>query len=88
MLDFYVEKKYPPIQELRDRLVNNLNDFPQVSLYILKNMIKTMSFKYKKLKRKPCLMESSKVVSSRLAYLRNIRYYRSQNFPIYYLDET
>ena len=88
ILDFYKDKKYPSVNELREKLLKDVTDFPPISNFIFRNALRSMNFKFKKFKKKPTLMESTAVAASRAAYLRKIRSYRMQNYPIFYLDET
>ena len=88
MQDFYRKFEFPTVKALHAKLKDQFPDFPTVTRHILRCALKSMKFKYKKFNKKPVLMESTAIKTSRLEYLRKIKQFRNEQRKIYYLDET
>lgn len=88
MYDFYANKVFPTIDVLKQKLEENVPDFPTMSRTTLWKILKSIGFRFRKLNRKPVLMESASVAASRHAYLRKIRKLRAEGYKIFYSDET
>ena len=63
-------------------------DFPSMCLENLRHIVHSIGFRFKKLNKKPVLMESISVAASRHAFLRRIRRLREEGYKIFYTDET
>ena len=86
--DFYINKIFPTIKNLHTKLVENMADFPEMLRSTLLKIVKSLGFRYKKLNKKPVLMESVTVAASRHTFLRKMRELRSQGYKIFFTDET
>lgn len=85
---FYIAKTFPSIKSLHQKLIDSLPGFPTMSTKTLLNIVKSIGFSFKKLNKKPVLMESLTVSASRHSYLRKIKNLRSEGYKIFYTDET
>lgn len=88
IFDFYMNKMFPTIEALLAKLKESMPDFPDVSKSTLYRRVKNLGFRFKKLNRKPVLMESHVIAASRRTYLENIKNLRSHGYKIFYTDET
>lgn len=88
MHEFYINKLYPTISKLQQKLEERMPDFPTMSNTTLRNIVSKIGFRFKKLNKKPVLMESTTVAATRHAYLRKIRKLRHEGYKIFYTDET
>ncbi|KAJ8953023.1 hypothetical protein NQ318_015385 [Aromia moschata] len=64
------------------------NGFINVSQETVRKWILKIGFKFKVIDKRANVMESRRIVEWRMEYLENIKRYRAENRPIYYLDET
>lgn len=88
IFDFYVKKIFPTIELLLTSLKENMPDFPDISKSTLYRRVKKLGFRFRKLNKKPVLMESSSIAASRRTYLQDVRHLRSTGYKIFYTDET
>lgn len=68
--------------------VNEEADLPNISRSSLHRLLKSMDFIFTKRGRNTALLEREDIILWRRNYLRNIKRYREEGRPIYYLDET
>lgn len=68
--------------------INKDKDLPNFSRSSLYRLMKSMDFVYVKRGRNSALIEKMEIVIWRRNYLRQIKQYRNEGRPIYYLDET
>ncbi|XP_022183156.1 uncharacterized protein LOC111042762 [Myzus persicae] len=68
--------------------VNEERDLPDFSRISLFRLLKSMDFVYIKRGRHSALIEKLEIILWRRIYLREIKRYREEGRPIYYLDET
>jgi len=85
--DFWLKREIPTLNKILIA-VNTDQDLPDLSLTSLYRLMKEMNFVYKKRQRNSALLESDHIVSWRNQYIENIRKYREDGRPVYYLDET
>lgn len=88
MYDFFLAKVYPSIEKLKEKLDQFMPDFPQMSKTSLRKIVHSIGFRFKKLNKKPILMESVTIAATRHAYLKKIKTLRDQGYEIFYTDET
>ena len=88
LFDFYMEKTFPSVEKLLKKLIEDVPDFPKISTMTLWRILKKNNFSYKKLQKKPILMESKTVSHKRRQFLDSIKSYRELGWNIYFLDET
>lgn len=84
---FFFRNEPPTIQKVL-ALVNEDKSIPPMSSSTLGKVLREMKIRYKKRQRKSYLTERDDIINWRRRYLRQIRQYRQQNKPIFYLDET
>lgn len=68
--------------------VNEDEDLPNFSRTSLYRLLKSMDFVYVKRGRNSALIEKMEIILWRRNYLKEIKRYRKEGRPIYYLDET
>ncbi|XP_034194909.2 uncharacterized protein LOC117611102 isoform X1 [Osmia lignaria lignaria] len=87
--DFYVTKKIMPTGPKLLTAIRQLIDFPW-ELHSLYRLLRRMGFEWRKSSNsiKRVLVERPSIVACRSKYLKAIEYYRKQNRPIIYIDET
>ncbi|XP_060846254.1 uncharacterized protein LOC132925915 [Rhopalosiphum padi] len=68
--------------------VNEDNGLPNFSRTSLFRLLKSMDFVYMKRGRNSGLIEKSEIILWRRRYLKDIKRYREEGRPIYFLDET
>jgi hypothetical protein len=86
--DFYSNRQFPTIETLLSKCLQDAN-FPRVKKTTFhKWMVSKCKFKHKSVNKKPVYLERPDIVISREKYLRDVRFYRSNNFHIFYTDET
>ncbi|CAI6353612.1 unnamed protein product [Macrosiphum euphorbiae] len=68
--------------------INEDDSLPSLSRSSFQRILKDLQFEYVKKNRNSALLEREDLITWRRGYLDKIRHYRSQNRPIYYLDET
>ena len=84
---FFEQNEPPTLDKLKREidLDESLPDIPRSSLF---RILKDLGFRYKKRGRNAMLIEKDDIISWRHRYLRNIRKFRKDGRPIFYLDET
>ncbi|XP_029347324.1 uncharacterized protein LOC100168529 [Acyrthosiphon pisum] len=84
---FWHRKEFPTFEKIMASINDdpNLSNFSRSSLQLL---LKDLNFVYTKIKRNFALIERGDIVCWRQKYLESIRYYRSHDRQIYYLDES
>lgn len=87
MHTFYSRNEIPTLDRILSE-VNNDQDLPNFSRTTFYRLIQDIGFRYKKRTRKSYLLDRDDLVIWRRKFLRDIRRYREQGKPIYYLDET
>ena len=85
---FFIDKMFPTIDVLRKKLEDSIPDFPAMTTRTLRNIVNSIGFRFKKLNKKPVLMESVSIAASRNEFLRKIRSLRSEGYTFFYTDET
>lgn len=84
---FFFENDPPTINKVLSA-VNNDADLPNLKRTSLHALLKEIGFEFVSRNRKSVIVERDDIILWRRQYLRNIREYRRQGRPIYYLDET
>jgi transposase len=88
ILNFYLQRRFPTIKEVHQKLKEDINDLPEFSDMTLYRWVKQLNFSYKKLNNKPILMEQNAVAAKRAEFLYDIKRYRENFWQIFYTDET
>lgn len=70
------------------QVLNADESLPNMGLTSLKKILKHLKFKYVKRRRNNGLIDRDDIALWRIKYLKNMKAYREQERPIYYLDET
>ncbi|XP_031340996.1 uncharacterized protein LOC116169109 [Photinus pyralis] len=83
-----MEKRFPTIAELYQRLKDECPDFPQVCSTTVKKWVKDINFIYRKLENRPILMEVNAIAAKRAEYLYAIKRYRETGWNLFFTDET
>ncbi|XP_072401180.1 uncharacterized protein [Diabrotica undecimpunctata] len=86
--DFYkTEKCRVTVKKLKQKIHNDLDI--TISQTSLRRLLRKMQFRWRKTENnRKVLVEKSAIRALRIKYLRQIKYFRSQNRPIVYVDET
>lgn len=84
---FYLRGELPTVKKVL-HVVNADESLPNLSLTSLRRLLKHLQFKYVKRRRNNALIDRSDIAIWRIRYLKQIRAYRQERRPIYYLDET
>lgn len=85
--DFWLRREIPNLQKMLDA-VNNDPDLPSFSRSSLYRALKQLNFTYMVRKRNSALIEKDYIIGWRQEYIENIRQYRFEGRPIYFLGET
>ncbi|XP_026815585.1 uncharacterized protein LOC113555472 [Rhopalosiphum maidis] len=88
--EFWLRKEVPTMIKVLMIMHENSN-FPTFSNTSFRKILKDLNFEFIKIshdKYNNALIEKRDIVLWRRKYLESIKYYRQQNRPIYYLDET
>jgi len=85
---YYSEHEFPTVEKLWKTCLDN-EYFPQIGKNLFRKWLKNdCKFKYRKINKKPVFLERTDIVAQRENYLRKIRQYRTEEYKIYYSDET
>ncbi|KAL4084055.1 hypothetical protein QTP88_029371 [Uroleucon formosanum] len=84
---FWVNRELPNLNKILS-VVNEDDTLPDFSLTSLWRLLKSMGFKFTKRGRNSALIENGEIREWRRRYIRDIRRYREEGRPIYYIDET
>ncbi|XP_027843956.2 uncharacterized protein LOC114124782 [Aphis gossypii] len=85
--NFWRRREVPTIPKILTA-INEDETLPNFKRTSFQKVLKDLQFEYVKKNRNSALLEREDLINWRRDYLRKIRHYRSQNRPIYYLDET
>jgi len=85
--NFWRNREVPTIQKMLVA-INEDDSLPSLSRSSFQRILKDLQFEYVKKNRNSALVEREDLITWRRGYLDKIGHYRSQNRPIYYLDET
>lgn len=84
---FYLKGELPTVRKVL-QVLNAVESLPNMGLTSLKKILKHLKFKYVKRRRNNGLIDRDDIALWRIKYLKNMKAYREQERPIYYLDET
>lgn len=84
---FWINRKLPTVNEIHVA-INNDESLPNFSRTTLFRVLKSLQFEYVKRGRNSALIDSNDLILRRRRYLRDIKKYRAEGRPIYYLGET
>lgn len=84
---FWLRREIPTLDKI-SQAVNDDEDLPNISRSNLHRILKKMDFVYAKRRRNSILTERQDLINWRRNYLYDVRKYRKQNRPVYYLGET
>lgn len=84
---FWLNREVPTIPKMLVA-INEDETLPNLKRSSFRKILKDLHFVYAKKSRNSALIEREDIIIWRGKYLDQIRKYRSQNRPIYYLDET
>ncbi|KAF0701571.1 DDE 3 domain-containing protein [Aphis craccivora] len=84
---FWVNRELPNLNKILS-VVNEDDTLPDFALTSLWCLLKSMGFQFSKRGRNSALIENDDIRAWRRRYIRDIRKYREEGRPIYYLDET
>lgn len=84
---FWINRKLPTLDKMLSA-INTDESLPSFSRATLHRFLKSMDFQYVKRGRNSALLDSNDLILWRRRYLRDIRKYREEGRPIYFLDET
>ena len=82
------DKIYPTLENLLSTLLSQYPDFPIKSKTSLYRQLKVLGFTYRKTKKAKILLDSLTFQAQRAVYFRKVDQLRSNNYIIYYHDET
>lgn len=82
---FYLKSDLPTLKKVL-QAVND--DEPNFKRSTFQKILKHLKFKYIKRQRNNALIDRDDIVLWRMNYLRKIKKYRTENRPIFYMDET
>jgi len=85
--NFWRRREVPTLVKILTA-VNEDETLPNFKRSSFQKVLKDLQFEYLKKNRNSALLEREDLIDWRRGYLQKIRHYRSQNRPIYYLDET
>ncbi|XP_008178574.1 uncharacterized protein LOC103307901 [Acyrthosiphon pisum] len=85
--NLWINRELPTLDKILS-VVNEDESLPSFSRATLHRLLKSMDFVYTKRGRNSALLDSNELILWRRRYLRNIKKYREEGRPIYYLDET
>lgn len=85
--NFWRNREIPTIPKILNA-INQDETLPNFKRTSFQMVLKDLQFEYVKKNRNSALLEREDLITWRRDYLAKIRHYRSQNRPIYYLDET
>lgn len=85
--EFYLRGEIPNLNKILEA-VNSDEMLPNFSRTSLWRLLRHLKFKYVKKKRNSALIERHDIVLWRIKYLKQIKKFRDEGRPIYYLDET
>lgn len=85
--DFWRNREVPTIEKILTS-INEDETLPNMKRSSFQLILKDLQFEYVKKGRNSALLEREDLITWRRNYLDKIRHYRTQNRPIYYLDET
>lgn len=84
---FYLKGELPTVRKVL-QVLNADESLPNMGLTSLKKILKHLKFKYVKRRRNNGLIDRDDIALWRIKYLKNMKAYREQERPMYYLDET
>lgn len=84
---FWVNRKLPTVDEIY-AAINDDESLPTFSRTSLFKVLKSLQFEYVKRGQNSALIDSNDFILGRRRYLRDIKKYRAEGRPIYYLGET
>lgn len=84
--EMYAANIFPTVETIRHELIRK--NIVSCSATTLRVFLKANNFKYGTIDKRQILMESSRIISLRNEYIRNIMEYRKMKRNIVYLDET
>ncbi|CAI6374522.1 unnamed protein product [Macrosiphum euphorbiae] len=84
---FWVNRELPNLKKILN-VVTNDDTLPKFSNTTLWRLLKSMGFRFTKRGRNSALIENNEIRAWRRRYIRDIRQYREEGRPIYYIDET
>lgn len=84
---FWFEKQIPTLDKILSR-INTTEGLPQFTRTTLYSLLRQMGFKYQRRSRNSAMTERDEIVVWRRNYLEDIKRYREEGRPIYYMDET
>lgn len=85
--DIWFQRQVPTIDKILAS-VNEDPDLPNFSRSTLHRLLKHLNFEYLKRGRNSAMIEKDEIVIWRNKYIEDIKKYRVEGRPIYYLDET
>lgn len=84
---FWFNRELPTLDKVLT-VINEDEDLPNFSRATLHRLLRFMEFEFIKRGRNSAMIEKIEIVLWRRNYLEDIRRYREEGRPIYYLDET
>lgn len=84
---FWFRREIPTFNKIL-KTVNGDPDLPNITRTSFQRLLKDLEFEYTKRNRNSALTERENLVLWRRKYIKDIRRYRQEGRPIYYLDET
>lgn len=85
--NFWRNREVPTIEKILTS-INEDEKLPNMKRTSFQKVLKDLQFEYVKKGRNSVLLEREDLITWRRNYLDKIRHYRTQNRPIYFLDET
>jgi len=85
--NFWRNREVPTIKKMLVA-INEDETLPNMKRTSFQAVLKDLQFEYLKKNRNSALLEREDLITWRRSFLTKIKYYRAQNRPIYYLDET
>lgn len=84
---FWINRKLPTVNEIHVA-INNDESLPNFSRTTLFRVLKSLGFEYVNRGQNSALIDSNDLILGRRRYLRDLKKYRAEGCPIYYLGET
>lgn len=84
---FFMRNEPPTLDKVK-RAMDQDDSLPRVARSTLHRILKKVGFRFKKRSRQSLLIEREDLILWRHRYLREIKQFREEGRPIFYLDET
>ena len=84
---FFMKNEPPTLKKVKQKIDED-ETMPAMSITTLQRLFRKIGFRFRKRSRRSLLIERNDLIEWRHRYLREIRQFRLEGRPIFYLDET